>query len=568
MSAQQIQELTDSSIRKLARYLVLPLGYSVAKPPEHWLKEKGEDMSSLPSVCLRPSFDSLNIANLVKRGWMRMSEKQTLPFTPEAAVLCATHRGLNSWKIRGLFALLATEVTTECQRLRRDEKDDGLVIVPSVQEFVHRMNSIQALWMEPLAFEQVFGYPPDMLDKVGSGCEACILSAVGSRPPLLCDLRAHLLARKMMGKHPVLLRFVEAWIDALPGDSGSVYMESAVLSEELRSIRTEICKARYRRRERRRQMKRLAPHSTFKQSSKANRPPSQVLSQPTVPPISPRPSGSTQRNADPFDDDEAIYGESTDITGNRPWQEMVAGFYERQAAYNGNSQTFDRDSVRPCFSTVDLEPLALPNHQQGPSTEMAGGQGATWNAASVRSATSPSATRDPTPQRPSTSGSHYGPAHDGPETRASPGGRLWASSNAAPFRPAASSIYSNDDPVRPHPPSSSDVPVTAQTSSARLNAVVSKPLSRNQNNRPVTQDRAAGSFSRSAASEALRGLRGPAAQTRQGQRNDPDTIKGEMAWVDMVRNAAARRSREVPVEESEVTVWPGDSASNTNRRLR
>lgn len=531
--AQCIHSLSTSTIKKLVRYLYLPANYSIAHPPGHWLVEQEEMMRDLPGDCLRPPVDRLNVMNFIKRGLMKMSEKQPLSFMPEAAVLCPSHRGLNPWMIRSLFALVTREATEQCERIRRDRGDKGPELIPSIQAFVQRMNAVQALWLDPHTFELVYGHLPDLLEKVASQCEACILSAIGSRPLFLGDLRAHLLARTE-GRQPVLLRVVEAWIACFPGDANTIYKDSAVLAQELQSLRTEIAKARWRRREPRRQLKKTSPLGSLRNASNT------TSAQGYRPSVSGRQSVSTQRTGvdgdagasgttNPFDDHYDVTVDDNDE--NKPWQDLVGDFYERLAAQNGNGHAFDRTSVHPSFANPIPQDLTMQLNQQ---LEMGrevtrDQQESIWQDASVYSAGQ--YTHVLSGQQPAIPASSTGgvPAtslsgaekrtYDAPVSQSSLSPvALTSTPNFTPSKTqiqhavnayfqtvAASSVYSNNEPARPHPPRS-NVPIASSAPSQpkpsgptntgpsrrRPSAVVSTPSSQPHNNRPVTQDPATG----------------------------------------------------------------------------
>ncbi|KAK2729194.1 hypothetical protein CKAH01_10401 [Colletotrichum kahawae] len=376
MSITLIDELTNGSIKKLALYLYLPTNYSVANPPDEWFREQEAKLIELPKVMLRPETNSLNVIDMMKRGLMRATARQSLPFVPDAAVLCHAHKALNPWRMRCLFALLASEVTDKFERMRRLVRNNSdLAQEPDYQEYVRRVTSIQGLWMERATFEQLHGYPPVKMEKVRSQCEACICAVVGGDMRLLVDLRAHLLSRAG-AYQPVFLRVVNAWIDAFEQGAGGLHAESALLGEKLRAIRREIGVRRYERRERARRAGKSIPYSKAKRddNSSARLPPKNERGssgRPSSGPVGgfdgryghdiqdtsyPRPnhssrvSGNTQSPrqdpfGDGFEDDEVNEGDETNA-GNAFWQDEMNSYYERQAAQNGGC-SFDRASIHP-----------------------------------------------------------------------------------------------------------------------------------------------------------------------------------------------------------------------------
>ncbi|KAL0932068.1 uncharacterized protein CTRU02_213021 [Colletotrichum truncatum] len=421
MTNQLINELTYGNIKRLARYLSLPAHENIANPSEEWFREQEARLCELPGVCLRPSINSLNMINLLRRGLMKLSEKQSLPFVPDSAWLCRTHRALNPWRIRSLFALLASEVMDKFERMRRLVRNNSdLAQSPFFRQHVRRMTSIQALWMDRDTFEQLFGHAPVVMEKVVSQCEACICAVVGGDTRLLVDLRAHLLSR---GREfvPVLLRVVEAWINAFEDKAESLLGESALLAEELRRIRVEIGIRRHRRRERCRQAGKSLPYSKAKHNDNSNvglapknnrgsasRRPSAASG--SVHPSTSRfgehtldtsylypthssrmPATNDNAYSNPFgdeheDDDEEAFADDQDANAGNPiWMEQLSGFYERQAAQS-NEPAFDNSSVHPAFRNSDSPSIANDGETSRSQRETIRDQPATPSSATSRDA--------------------------------------------------------------------------------------------------------------------------------------------------------------------------------------
>ncbi|GKT53037.1 hypothetical protein ColTof3_00376 [Colletotrichum tofieldiae] len=429
---QCIHDLSDAAVRKLARYLYLSQRYSTAHPPEHWLEGQEKGMRELPSDCLRPRVDHLNVVNLVKRGLMSISEKHQLPFTPQAAVLCPSHRGLNPWIVHALFALVTKEITKETERLRRDRGGRHPQNSTSIQEFLHRLDAIQALWMT----HQLSGWS----SAACRGCEACILSAIGSRHSFLGDLRAHLIARTRTVK-PVLQRIVEAWLTRFPEEAQkSVNQESLFLAEEIRTLRREIAVARHDRRIAKRQRReRWTPNLSGKTSDTASiKVPEHSASE--------RQSTSSQQSLvskgeDPFADVDG---------GNQPCEDDIGGFYERLAIRNGNGHAFDRTSVHPAFGGPEtrFDPLQPQAFATEPEVDRSV-QEAIWKNAVPNSAIQ-------------TATSHLSAMPSSSclfERRTGSTCRLAFRSppvaqSYTQYRDVAapSSVYTNTEPAQPHPP--------------------------------------------------------------------------------------------------------------------
>ncbi|WQF76435.1 hypothetical protein CDEST_01449 [Colletotrichum destructivum] len=521
---QCIHDLSDVTVRKLTRYLYLSQRHSTAHPPDYWLQGQEQSLHDLPSDCLRPRVDNLNVVNLVKRGLMSISEKHQLPFTPKAAVLCLSHRGLNSWTIHALFALVTKEVTKETERLRRDRGGRNLEYSAPIQEFLHRLDAIQALWMDPPTFEMVFGRLPGGLEKVASQCEACILAAIGSRESFLGDLRANLIARTET-ERPVLQRVVESWLAYFPMETQqSINQGSSFLAEEIRAVRREIVAARQKRRDAKRQRReRRTPNLSSRSSQAVSVQSSHQLS-------------ATGRQ--PESSQQSLVSKGEDLAadvddGNQPWEDAVGGFYERLAVQNGNGHAFDRKSVHPAFSELNTQadPFRSRAFETGLEVERSE-QDAIWEDAVSNSGSLTSSSREPvmpsssTRQEQQPSNATLPPSMLQDEQRVSNRFRNVATSSvflnnepaqAVPSRSEASpttqlytrhrnvapsSIYTNTDPARPHPPRT-DVAASAARSQlglsgsvnnsdparrSRPDAAVSNPSSRPQDNRPVIQD--------------------------------------------------------------------------------
>ncbi|OHE98695.1 hypothetical protein CORC01_05961 [Colletotrichum orchidophilum] len=471
---QSVYDLTDISVRRLVRYLYLPTEYSIAKPPKHWLKEQEETMNKLPVDCLRPR-GKFNVVSIVTRGLMRFSEKYNPSFTPQAAVLCPSHHGLNPWTIHALFALVLKEITVDTDRLRLDrQRGKGPEFGPSIQEFLRRLDDMQALWMDTYTFELLYGRQPKVLSGVRSKCEACILSALGSRPLFLGDLRAHCIARTE-GMTPCLQRVVDAWINEFPEPRRTeLCKRSAFLAEEIRTMLKDIRIARHERRAASRQRRAKASAITSRDTKTKSGSDSprfitggqSTTNERTLMPISEDPF------ADPYDGNAD--------SENRPWQDAVVGYYERLAVANGKGGAFDRSSIHPTFGDPAPQPDPQFRRDFGDNSVYA-------RLTSLRqcSKTKPDAVI----------------GFDMPVT---PTAALDTQpynqySNEAPSSPLYTdvSVYSNDELARPHPPVSAPPSVVTtwpqQRSSPssgrpRPGGIVSSSSVLPQNNNVMTQD--------------------------------------------------------------------------------
>ncbi|KAK2056401.1 hypothetical protein LY76DRAFT_518519 [Colletotrichum caudatum] len=169
---------------------------------------------------------------------------------------------------------------------------------------------------------------------------------MGSRHAFLGDLLAHLVARTNTVK-PVLQRIVEGWLAHFPQEiRNSVSQQSTSLAEEIRTVRREIAVARHRRREDRRQRKKLWTPTLSSNTASINGSQQVAIGGPST---STQPSYAS-REDDPFADADG---------GNQPWQDDVSDFYERMASENGHAYAFDRASVHPAFGSSNVQPYAF-----------------------------------------------------------------------------------------------------------------------------------------------------------------------------------------------------------------
>ncbi|KAK1729727.1 uncharacterized protein BDZ83DRAFT_647659 [Colletotrichum acutatum] len=445
-------------------------------------------MEQLPAACLRPR-SKTNVVSVITRGLMKISEKYNPSFTPPAAVLCSSHRGLNPWTIHALFALVLKEITLETASLRHDrQRDRGPECTPLIQEFVRRLDGIQALWMDTYNFELLHGRQPKVLSHVNSHCEACILSALGSRPSFLGDLRANLIARTKRTS-PCLQRIVDAWINEFPeAAQREVFKRSANLAEEIRAMLKDVKAARHQRREAKMHQKQARgsenASSGIRKTSRRDTPRSIPDEQSTA---SGRPS--TTLSEDPFADPD---DENPD-TENRPWEDAVGHYYERLARQNGHKGAFDRSSLHPAFGGPAPQSDAQFRRDFGTGKEVdRKEQGALWDDAVANSPARseqrlrasdfpPSMIQDDARRRDRFR--HVDSTDSEPRTPrpATPPAATLAPpfrgyGTAAPSSPSYTdaSVYSNSEPAQPHPTTGSLASivtawpdVTSRSSSAR-----------------------------------------------------------------------------------------------------
>jgi hypothetical protein len=224
-SIRYIEDLSARDTQKLTQ--LLTIGWRVS-PSLQWLSEQEQAISHLPSSLLRSE-------GLLPRLAM------SLPFAPQKAHLCTTHKPLNPYLIHRLFIQLSAECTIRLSRLvENGHLSENLV------GFVNRMHSINSLWLSPFLYRSIFKASPDEEGpaRVESGCEACILAVVGADHQMLCDLRASMLGRRKKGLPvPRLLKIVDAWIEGTVCGT-DIRRESDVLEKQIRDCRRQMQKAR------------------------------------------------------------------------------------------------------------------------------------------------------------------------------------------------------------------------------------------------------------------------------------------------------------------------------------
>ncbi|CAJ2510124.1 Uu.00g060240.m01.CDS01 [Anthostomella pinea] len=256
-----LQDLSDDHVVRLTKLLCRRPEYGVAVPSKRWLQRQEERMKNLPSLMLRPT-------NPFKRLAMKIADTFEPDLIDPQAVLCKTHASLNPWLIRRVFLALAYEATVHSDPLRSWE---GRMGIPTLSAFISRVDAIAALWTEPRLFRECYGVPPFDSHKiyVRSGCEACILGAVGASGQILADLRALVVDRierrqEAYSGHsprdPRLGRLVEAWVDHLRSSKEERDRAQAcrAMSEE---VLTELRAVRPQIREWRRRQKKSHRHS-------------------------------------------------------------------------------------------------------------------------------------------------------------------------------------------------------------------------------------------------------------------------------------------------------------------
>jgi hypothetical protein len=161
--------------------------------------------------------------------------------TSDKAHLCKTHKALNSHLMRDLFYEVSSEIVVRPTTLQLNTR-----LSDALRDHLVRLQSIASLWMSPSLFRS--SYPSHLSDqrhkRIKSGCEACVLAAIGGNHTMLSDLRASVLGRKKKD-HPQapLLPFIESWIE-WTGRGDAIRSESEIVMKEIRKCRRQMQKAR------------------------------------------------------------------------------------------------------------------------------------------------------------------------------------------------------------------------------------------------------------------------------------------------------------------------------------
>ncbi|KAI0840397.1 hypothetical protein F5Y06DRAFT_239508 [Hypoxylon sp. FL0890] len=245
-----IRDLSDANVRRLTRVLCRRPEYGIAIPSRRWLSRQEEKIKSLPR-------EVLHTPSLFKRLALKIVNSVDPGAVDPRAILCKTHSALNPWLIRRLFLAIAYEVTVHTDALRSWKEKRNY---PILAAFVGRVDAIAALWTEPSLYRECYGTPPfeNHMVFVQSGCEACILAALGANARVLADIRAILIDRAERrsprqdgrpAKDPRLSRYVEEWIDHLkPERAEKCRAMSDVVLAQLRVTRHQLLQWRNRRR--------------------------------------------------------------------------------------------------------------------------------------------------------------------------------------------------------------------------------------------------------------------------------------------------------------------------------
>lgn len=238
------EHLNYNEIKLLTRLLSLPPDQGLT---EEWLKDQKTTISRFPTQLLRPS-------SFMSR--LSIIGKSTLDAECDPH-LCRSHKLLSPHLIDMIFFLVRAETTVHIETLAQNKEK----LSPEVLAFLSRMEAVNSLWMDPDLYRVKFGATPYDARHgwVASGCEACILAAVGGDYMILHDLRASIVGRrkKRPKRESRLLNIVEGWLDASKiGDE--LRSTSDQLGREIRPHRKMLRAERINRREERSRAERTA----------------------------------------------------------------------------------------------------------------------------------------------------------------------------------------------------------------------------------------------------------------------------------------------------------------------
>lgn len=84
---------------------------------------------------------------------------------------------------------------------------------PEVRAWLQRLRTLNSLWLSPDLYRTFSRSTPGdkRFERVESGCEACILAAVGGNVQAILDLRTSMIGRKKRGHESRLWGLVDAW---------------------------------------------------------------------------------------------------------------------------------------------------------------------------------------------------------------------------------------------------------------------------------------------------------------------------------------------------------------------
>jgi hypothetical protein len=252
-----LDALTDKEVKEVTSLLRFDSSQNSSRKTNEWLHKQKSKVKRLKNE------DLLRPDSLLHKGVMKLFHRQTL---------CQAHKELDSSVIRSLLWNIAYESTTQTNiyRVLRikgklwfnierrswmteeqlklvDEEED--MINENLEEWLDLTNEITALWLGEKKYRELCGSKRrDFLPGCAkTGCDACMLAAVGGNCHYLTCLRASLLARQLYktdkqkdtkkkeADPPQLLRVIDAWI-AKAKDSRNTPLINDYSNELARSL--------------------------------------------------------------------------------------------------------------------------------------------------------------------------------------------------------------------------------------------------------------------------------------------------------------------------------------------
>lgn len=228
-------DLTKPELKKLTEVLTLdnPPVYQIARAdiPPRINETIKESIKKLPCALRRNKIVQMMPSHSIGR----------------AAVMCASHNGLNAYVVAHLMDLVKVEATERLVALDRHAEE----IHPFERKLLRSIQAIGRIWGAEIpgdTTEPVIGAP----SLQGNRCEVCMLARIATEPLFLRNLRIALLSRtrtKKKHRAPRLLRFIDGCIEYHEGYTFRVFHESNLLAIDFKLARKgTVAMSRKRRR--------------------------------------------------------------------------------------------------------------------------------------------------------------------------------------------------------------------------------------------------------------------------------------------------------------------------------
>ncbi|ELR06695.1 hypothetical protein GMDG_00312 [Pseudogymnoascus destructans 20631-21] len=212
-SLHWVEDLSHNDILTLTKLLRLPERSQI---DEYWLVGQEKKIGYLPAHLKR-----------TKALLPRLVEKFTSPSTK--AILCPSHRCLDSQLIRRLFLTIVDECSTRVRRFTDSPPADR-----DIRAWWTRVKTINSLWTQPILYRYLFNANPGdpEFEYTHSECEACILGTIGGNMTMLADLRICAITRRTNhGPIPRIIRFIDGWLywtgiaETIKAESDPLYLK-------------------------------------------------------------------------------------------------------------------------------------------------------------------------------------------------------------------------------------------------------------------------------------------------------------------------------------------------------